>query len=177
VPWDLTGVVGIGAGEYHSLAVKSDGTVVAWGDSSEGQCSVTPGLTNVVAAAGGGGHSLALLADGTVSAWGADWSGQCDLPPALPPALGVAGGAYHTVVLLEDDPPVRPRLLNPAKRGSQFSALVQTTHRTHYALDFVDSVTETNWVGSCTNAGNGALQGVTDSGATASQRFYRLRQW
>jgi hypothetical protein len=110
-------------------------------------------------------------------AWGADWSGQCDLPPTLPPALGVAAGAYHTVVLLEEDPPVPPRLLNPARSGSRFSALVQTVHRTHYALEFVDSVVATNWVGSCTNAGHGALQVITDSGATASQRFYRLRQW
>ena len=177
VPWGLANVVAIAAGEYHSLAVKGDGTVVAWGDNSQGQCSMPPGLNNVVAAAGGGGHTLALRADGTVAAWGANWSGQCDLPSTLSPALGIAAGGYHTVVLLEDSPPVPPRLLNPARRGSQFSALVQTLHRKHYALEFVDSVVETNWAGICTNAGNGALQIVTDPGATASQRFYRLRQW
>ena len=177
VPWGLTGVVAIGAGEYHSLAVKGDGTVVAWGDNSEGQCSVPLGLTNVVAVAGGGGHSVALKADGTVVAWGADWNGQCDLPLTLPPAVGIAAGEYHTAVLLEDNPPVLPRLLNPAWEGSQFSALLQTLNRKNYALEFVDSLATTNWTGLCTNAGNGALKMLTDSTATGAQRFYRVRQW
>ena len=65
----------IGAGEYHSLAVKADGTVRAWGDNSQDQCSLPPGLTNIVAVAGGGAHSLALAADGSVIAWGADGNG------------------------------------------------------------------------------------------------------
>ena len=31
VPSGLSGVTAIAAGAYHSLALKSDGTVVAWG--------------------------------------------------------------------------------------------------------------------------------------------------
>jgi hypothetical protein len=120
---------------------------------------------------------VALLADGTVAAWGANWSGQCDLPPTLPPAVGVAGGGYHTVVLLEESPPVPPRLLNPARSGSQFSALVQTLNRRTNALEYADSLPPTNWMGVRTNAGNGGLQVLTDSTATGPQRFYRLRQW
>ncbi len=177
VPLGLANVVAIAAGEYHSLAVKGDGTVVAWGDNSQGQCVVPPGLGNVVAAAGGGGHSLALRADGTVAAWGANWSGQCDLPPTLPPALGVAAGSYHTLVLLEGNPPLPPQLLNPTRKGIQFSALAQTLYRKTYALEYVEAVTNTNWIGVSTNAGNGGLRVLTDSTATDPQRFYRLRQW
>src|SRR5207302_1106137 len=72
----LTGVVAIAGGEFHSLAVKSGGTVWAWGENSEGELgngsfttdppygSATPapvsGLTNIVAIAGGAFHGLAL---------------------------------------------------------------------------------------------------------------------
>ena len=37
-------MVGVAAGQYHSLAVKSDGTVWAWGRNSAGQLG--NGLTN-----------------------------------------------------------------------------------------------------------------------------------
>ena len=33
----LTGVKAVAAGNMHSLAVKSDGTVWAWGDNANGQ--------------------------------------------------------------------------------------------------------------------------------------------
>ena len=83
----LTNVTTIAAGQSHSLALLSDGTVMAWGANFMGQLGdgtfterLTPvpvsGLTNVIAIAGGGFHSLALLADGTVMAWGRNASGQ-----------------------------------------------------------------------------------------------------
>lgn len=67
----LTGVVGIGGGLIHSLALKSDGTVRAWGHNSYGElgnCTNTNsnvpvqvrGLAGVTAIAGAGQHSLAL---------------------------------------------------------------------------------------------------------------------
>jgi alpha-tubulin suppressor-like RCC1 family protein len=61
----------IAAGGFHSLALKSDGTVVAWGYNDFGQSTVPAGLSGVVAIAGGWFHSLALKSDGTVVAWGA----------------------------------------------------------------------------------------------------------
>jgi alpha-tubulin suppressor-like RCC1 family protein len=176
VPWGLTNVIAIGAGQYHSLALKADGTVVAWGDNSQDQCNVPPGLTNVVAVVGGGGHSVALGADGKVTAWGADWNGQCGLPPAMAPASGIAAGENHTVVLLADSLPV-PQLLNSTWKGHRFSALVQTLSPRNYALEYKDSLTATNWTTLCTNAGNGALRMLTDPDATNAQRFYRMRQW
>ncbi|MFF5206373.1 RCC1 domain-containing protein [Streptosporangium sp. NPDC000396] len=91
---DLQNIVAVAAGGNHSLALRSDGTVWAWGEDSAGQLgngganvdSSTPGqvigpggvgfLTNVVAIAADGTHSLALRNDGTVWAWGDDSSGQ-----------------------------------------------------------------------------------------------------
>jgi len=58
------------ASKIHCLALKEDGTVVAWGWNGEGQCDVPPELTNVVSVAAGDGVSLALKADGTITVWG-----------------------------------------------------------------------------------------------------------
>ena len=176
VPWGLTNVVAIGAGDYHSLAVKADGTVVAWGDDSQDQASVPLGLSDVVAVVGGGAHSLALKADGGVVGWGANWNNQCNIPLGLPPAMGISAGSCHSVGLLEGALP-EARLLNAVRKGSRFSALVQTVNRKTYVLARSDCLPGTNWTGVCTNTGNGALRVLTDPGATASQRFYRMQQW
>jgi uncharacterized lipoprotein YddW (UPF0748 family) len=176
VPYGLTNVVAVAAGAYHSLALKADGTVVAWGDNSEGQTDVPAGLRNVVAIAGGGAHSLALRADGLLAAWGADWNYQCEIPANLAPAMAVAGGTSHTVVLLDGALPM-PELMNPSRKGRQFSTLVQTLSRKTYALEYCDSLAAPNWAAVCTNAGNGALQTLTDSQAIGAPRFYRMRQW
>ncbi|MCM8828510.1 MAG: hypothetical protein NC902_04400, partial [Candidatus Omnitrophica bacterium] len=73
------GIKAIAAGWAHTVALKGDGTVVAWGDNWDGQCYVPAGLTNVVAIAAGGAHTVALKGDGTVVAWGDNWYGQCDV--------------------------------------------------------------------------------------------------
>jgi hypothetical protein len=52
--------VAIAAGSFHSLALKSDGSLVIWGDNSAGQKNVPLGLTNFVAIAAGNFQSLAL---------------------------------------------------------------------------------------------------------------------
>src|SRR6266403_887881 len=76
VPTGLGTVIAVAAGGSHSLALKNDGTVVAWGDNSAGQSSVPTGPGTVIAVAAGGYHSLGLRNDGTVVAWGDDSYGQ-----------------------------------------------------------------------------------------------------
>ena len=58
-PAGLTNVTAIAGGGYHSLALQSDGTVVAWGGGPGGP-PVPAGLRNVTAIAAGSYHSLAL---------------------------------------------------------------------------------------------------------------------
>lgn len=80
----------IACGDGHNLALKTDGTVVAWGYNSQGQLGngssldfLSPyqvggsnKLTGVIDIACGGNHSLALKSDGMVVAWGYNNSGQ-----------------------------------------------------------------------------------------------------
>jgi alpha-tubulin suppressor-like RCC1 family protein len=84
---NLTGVVAIANGWIHGLAVKSNGTVWAWGRNTNGQLGdgtfsnrsvpvQVSGLTSVTAVAGGENHSLALKSDGTVWAWGDNSRGE-----------------------------------------------------------------------------------------------------
>jgi alpha-tubulin suppressor-like RCC1 family protein len=93
---NLTNITAVAGGSTHSLALRSNGTVVAWGNDTFGQLgngaatdngtSNAPvevsNLTNVVAIGAGGQHSIALRRDGTVWTWGNDGSGQ----------LGMGGG-------------------------------------------------------------------------------------
>ncbi|HZS86227.1 MAG TPA: MBG domain-containing protein [Chloroflexota bacterium] len=102
VPAGLSGVTAIAAGDYHSLALKSDGTVVAWGCQGYdyGQCSVPAGLSNVTAIAAGPFDSLAIKSDGTVVAWGDDTYGQTDVPAGLGGVTAIAAGAFHGLALV-----------------------------------------------------------------------------
>jgi alpha-tubulin suppressor-like RCC1 family protein len=104
VPTGLRGVIAIaaGIGGSHSLALKSDGTVVAWGQNSTGQTTVPAGLSAVIAIACGDTHSLALKSDGTVVAWGGNNYGQTTVPAGLSAVIAIAGGGYHSLALKSD---------------------------------------------------------------------------
>ena len=69
IPSGLSNVVAIATGWYHSMVLKADGTVAAWGASGANFGQLTPpaGLSNVVAIAGGNVHSLALVENNRVN--------------------------------------------------------------------------------------------------------------
>lgn len=98
----VSGFIPVSGGDAHSLALKTDGTVIAWGYDTLGQSSVPSGLTNVVQVSAGGLHSLALESDGTVVAWGDDEDGQATVPSGLTDVVQVAAGGFHSLALKSD---------------------------------------------------------------------------
>jgi hypothetical protein len=54
------GFVAVSAGAWHSLALRDDGTIAAWGDNRFGQVSGMPTGDGFVAVSGGASHSLAI---------------------------------------------------------------------------------------------------------------------
>ena len=97
--------VSVGAGAYHALAIRDDGSLWAWGDNRFGQLGL--GHTNGVtvptqvgtetiweSVSAGWLETFALRTDGTLWAWGDNRHGQLGLestnavPVALPVQLG-----------------------------------------------------------------------------------------
>jgi alpha-tubulin suppressor-like RCC1 family protein len=66
----LVGVVSVAAGNEHSLALKRDGSVVAWGDNTFGQTNVPSGLTEVIRISAAAHSSSVLTRNGKIVAWG-----------------------------------------------------------------------------------------------------------
>ncbi|WP_253908854.1 RCC1 domain-containing protein [Corallococcus exiguus] len=111
-------------GALHTLALKQDGTVWAWGYNVYGQIGdgtttnrSTPvqvaGLTSVTALASGAYHTLALKQDGTVWAWGHNSYGQLGdgtttdrIAPVqvagLTSVAALAGDGHHSLALKQD---------------------------------------------------------------------------
>jgi hypothetical protein len=88
------------AGGYHTVGLRSDGTVVAVGYSSNGQCNVG-GWTDIIQVAAGDLHTVGLRSNGTVVAVGDNGNGQCNVG-GWTNIIQVAAGAYHTVGLRAD---------------------------------------------------------------------------
>lgn len=124
----LSSVISVSGGgdqlEAHSLALKKNGTVWAWGSNlygALGNASTNPSLTpvqvllltGVTKISAGGWHSVALKNDGTVWTWGWNTDGQlgdgtfvdktiATQVPGLTNVVAIAAGTYHVLALKSD---------------------------------------------------------------------------
>jgi len=125
----LSGVTikAVAAGEEHTLALSTSGTVYAWGNNQSGQLGYStigtgtdvafpvPGLNHIIAIAAGEFSSYALRNDGTVWGWGvdgygvdllADDLGNYETGPVLigtvRDVVAIAAGENHCVALRGD---------------------------------------------------------------------------
>jgi hypothetical protein len=124
-PVGLEGVTSVAAGTSHTLALREDGTVIAWGTNTRGDVGrptgepgslTTPvsGLSGASALAAGSDFSLAMREDGTVRAFGGGAEGQLgngtttfEQPSpvevsGVSEAVAVAAAAKHALALLAD---------------------------------------------------------------------------
>jgi alpha-tubulin suppressor-like RCC1 family protein len=115
---DLSDVIAISAGRYHSLALLKDGTMRAWGENYMGQLGdgttidrdrpiLVQGVRNAIAIAAASEASAALLSDGTVMTWG-PWRRPEPRPMPVPTLVAgvrgiraIAAGLAHMVALTE----------------------------------------------------------------------------
>jgi len=92
--------VAVAGGDYDSVALRQDGTLVAWGADDAGQTEVPTNALPFVAIAAGAEHNLAIAADGSLVGWGNDDAGQIDIPAGVSSVLSVAAGDAHSLALL-----------------------------------------------------------------------------
>ena len=132
----LTDIIAIAAGWYHTVALKSDGTVWAWGSNGNGRLGDNTTierhmpvqvhgegdigfLTDIIAISAGWKHTVALKSDGTVWAWGYNGYGQLGDGTTtdrhtpvqvhgegdigfLTDIITISAGGWHTVALKSD---------------------------------------------------------------------------
>lgn len=90
----------VAAGYHHTVFLRDDGTVFAYGDDTYGQTDVSH-WQNIVAVAAGAYHTVGLTADGRVLTAGDNSQGQCEVG-LYTDVKQIAASAWDTCMLLKN---------------------------------------------------------------------------
>ena len=101
-PAGLAGIQLFTAGQRHGLAYRTTGTLIGWGDNSNGEITIPGDLGPLLGIAAGDGFSVALRTDGTVRAWGRTDGARTSVPANLSQVISIAAGYSHTLALRAD---------------------------------------------------------------------------
>lgn len=90
----------VAVGYHHSVFLRDDGTVLAYGDNQYGQTEVSQ-WHNIVAVAAGAYHTLGLTDDGRVLAVGDNSQSQCEVS-LYTDVKQITAGAWDSCMLLQN---------------------------------------------------------------------------
>lgn len=90
----------ISTASYHTVSLRSDGTVVATGSNGQGQCDVGD-WKDIIAVSVGLSHTVGLRSDGTVIAIGNNKYGQCNVSN-WKDIIAISAGESFTIGLRSD---------------------------------------------------------------------------
>lgn len=168
----------IAAGDYHSLAMTSAGSIVGWGNNFSGQTTVPIGLSNAVAIATGGlgwsSYNLVLMSNGRVAGWGWNAYNQVTLPTTVSNIMAIAAGGSHSLAI------TTLLRINSIEHNGQNPVIgFRTFAGQRYVVEYSSNLSAGNWMDlpGGNVQGNGQDTVITDgSGNGQSSRFYRIKR-
>ncbi|MDI9355565.1 MAG: hypothetical protein QM536_00875, partial [Chitinophagaceae bacterium] len=96
-------IVNIAAGGNGTIALRNDGSLYVWGDTTYKQLVIPPhptGSATITSLARGENHSMILTSQGQVISWGDNSYGQTTVPlTASTNIVAIAAGRYHSLAL------------------------------------------------------------------------------
>jgi hypothetical protein len=112
---DANDFTAISAGSGHTLALKSDGSIVSWGNNDLLQAKPPAGIDFITVGAGGYTfhgtritytyhNGVASRKDGSIVGWGANGSGQAT-PPEGNNFIAIAAGHHHCLAIRKEPCP------------------------------------------------------------------------
>jgi len=92
-------VIQIAAAQDNSVALKSDGTVIVWGQQADSWAKPPVGLKDVDEVYAKDSVFLARKSDGTIVAWGSNNAGETVVPAGLDNVISMAAAGSHTLAV------------------------------------------------------------------------------
>ncbi len=99
---DIIAVSTSGDYDAYALALRRDGTVVAWGSYAGSMAAIPDGVSDIVAVCARGSQPCALRSDGTVVSWGTLPPHSTDIPAGLNDVVALTGDGSVTLALRAD---------------------------------------------------------------------------